>query len=353
MLGFTPIAGAPIASATPSLLSVAGTQTLGTVGQTAAISLAGVVTGAQTLGTVSQYTGTSYLAAGAQTLGSVANNNVVVRAVASISVSTASLEGVTNNGALKVATFVSGAQTLGAATQAADARVFWHLHGCGWISQAAGRAVDILLRHLPMGSAWITWRMPGKTAYRMILALADTYDRATSALCRLAEELDPRTTIDMIPEWETALGLPDTCLPSAATLAERRGLVILRLSHRRWTTASDWHQLAALFGLEIVITPGWWVQKPALYPNCYPKRYDLFPKLGRFRVYIDFKNVDFGGYDYGVDGRGPGYPVPYGMSQSNEMNAFMCLIDRIRPANVIVIWNERPSRYACVPESGI
>lgn len=204
--------------------------------------------------------------------------------------------------------------------------------------EPTGRAQETLERHLPGGIAWDAWRTVGKVAYRLMQALARPFDDASEALCRLALELSPYSTTELLPEWETALSLPDACLPPAETLEQRRARLVFRLSKRRWSTAQDWHDLAELFGLQIVITPGWHVQKPALYPASYPKRYDLFPKLGRFRVYINIIGFSAGGYDYGVVGRGPGYPIPYG-SLPDGYDRFRCIIERVRPANVVVIWN--------------
>ena len=215
---------------------------------------------------------------------------------------------------------------------------------CHWL-EPKGDAADTLARHFSLGHAWQAFRTPGKTARKLLEGYAEAYEDMTRALCRLAGEIDPRTTTDLIAEWEAALSLPDACLPSADTIEKRRERILFRLSKRRWTTAQDWHDLAALFGLEIRITPGWLVQKPALYAHQYPKRYDLFPKLGRFRVYIDVLNVDFGGYNYGEADRGPGYPVPYG-GGSAEYDLFKCMIERVKPANVVVIWDAVPVTVA-------
>lgn len=212
-----------------------------------------------------------------------------------------------------------------------------------------GTALTTLQKHLPTGLVWDAYRIAGKNAYKLWAAFAQAYDDMSEALCRLALELSPYTTEQMIGEWERAVGLPDACLPVATTIEERRGLVLFRLAKRRWTTAAEWIELAALFGLQIEITPGWYVQEPALYAFDYPKRYDVFPKLGRFRVYIDILNVDFGGYAYGVSAS-PGYPVPYGLP-STSASAFQCLIDRIRPANVVVIWNDNPLRNGCYAQT--
>lgn len=219
----------------------------------------------------------------------------------------------------------------------------------GWIGAERGKSLDALSGHLPTGIAWIAWRIPGKVAYRLCSALMRAYDDAWAYLYKLALELDPRTTEDLIEEWERAVGLPDACLPKTATLEGRRANVMFRLAKRRWTTAQDWIDLAALYGLRIEVTPGWLVQKPALYAAEYPKRYDIFPKLGRFRVYIDVFGLDIRGYAYGSATGGPGYGiagVPYGM-RIDGLDAFRCIIERVKPANVVVIWNANPLRNGC------
>jgi len=208
-----------------------------------------------------------------------------------------------------------------------------------WLSP--GAALGTLSAHLPLGWAWDAFRIAGKRAYRLLLGMSRGYDDMTAALARLATEIDPRTTTEMIGEWETAVSLPDACLPRAQTLAERRAWVLWRLKKKRWNTRQDWHDLAALFGLTIRITPGWLVQEPALYAAKYPKRYDRFPKLGRFRVYIDVMGQKWRGYPYD-DPLTPGssYPIAYGTG--GDASGFRCLIERVAPANILIIWNEFP-----------
>lgn len=204
--------------------------------------------------------------------------------------------------------------------------------------ESKGLGLQTLLRHLPQGRAWIAARTPGKYMYRLMQVIGDLYEDWIAAMCVMIQELDPRTTRQMINEWETAVGLPDPCLPVAETLEERRQWVMWRLDKRRYSTAEDWKYLASLFGLDIRITPGWAVQKPAVYPMVYPKRYDLFPKMGRFRVYINVQNLPNCGYDYGRDFRGAGYPIEYGCTRV-DYDQFKCLIERVAPANVAIIWD--------------
>lgn len=214
-----------------------------------------------------------------------------------------------------------------------------------------GQALANLQSHLPHGMWWDAYRTQGKRAYRLWKAFARAFDGMTAALCNLAKELSPFTTERMITEWEGAVGLPDPCLPRATTLDERRAWVLFRLAKRRWTTAEEWIELAALFGFQIAITPGWYVQRKSLFGDYtspfvsfeFPLTFDNFPRLGRFRVYIDVLNINFTGFEYGAEGvnQNVGFPVPFGDADP-RLDMLKCIFDRIRPANVVLIWNAFP-----------
>lgn len=200
----------------------------------------------------------------------------------------------------------------------------------------------VLQGHLPLGRAWGGFRIPGKLGERFLSALARVHQDAWQFLHRMSREIDYRTTTQLVTEWESSVGIPDACLPSGATIDERRAWIAFRLKKTRWNTYQDWQDLAELFGVSVKITPGWLIQEPSLYDIKYPMRYREFPKLGRFRIYIDQLDVEFGGYPY--DGRVDGYqyPIPY-TSAGGRMDAFRCFIERIAPANVLIIWNEFPA----------
>lgn len=195
-------------------------------------------------------------------------------------------------------------------------------------------ALETVQAHFPMGEFWNAVRMRGKILYRLLQAFSAAYEDMNKALCRLALELSPFTTTELISEWERAVGLPDPCFPSASDLAERRLWVQFRLTKRRWSTAQDWMDLATLFGLTLRITPGWRIQKPSVYPPCYPIRYINLPRLGRFHVFVDVVDgCGDGGYPYT-------YPMTYGYG--TRCDALRCIIERVKPANVVVIWNDTP-----------
>lgn len=63
----------------------------------------------------------------------------------------------------------------------------------------------------------------------LLLALADEFARFDDRMELLIEEIDPRTTTQLIAEWERVTGLPD-CAAIGPTLGARRSDVVHRLT---------------------------------------------------------------------------------------------------------------------------
>lgn len=211
-----------------------------------------------------------------------------------------------------------------------------------WLSPK-GLAHQTLLAHFPFGHAWLALVTVGKVMYGLARACARSYDDAWCALQSLARELDYRTTDQMLVEWETALSLPDRCLPASTSIDDRRRWVAFRLDKRRWNTLQDWYDLAAMYGLTVRITPGWVVQRPSLFSKIFPVPIRVFPKLGRFRVYIDVLGQEYGGFPYdGTSITEHKFPIPLGGAPA-YISQFRCMIERVAPANILIIWNEFPA----------
>jgi uncharacterized protein YmfQ (DUF2313 family) len=79
---------------------------------------------------------------------------------------------------------------------------------------------------LPQGQAWP--REPDSTLSRACDGLSQYWGFVDGRAADLLErESDPRQTIEILPEWEKAWGLPDPCFPSATTIAERQLMLVL------------------------------------------------------------------------------------------------------------------------------
>jgi uncharacterized protein YmfQ (DUF2313 family) len=83
-----------------------------------------------------------------------------------------------------------------------------------------------LLSLLPQGQAWP--RDPSSTLVGACDGLSQYWGYVDGRAGDLLErESDPRQTIELLADWEKAWGLPDPCLPSATTIAERQRMLVL------------------------------------------------------------------------------------------------------------------------------
>lgn len=73
---------------------------------------------------------------------------------------------------------------------------------------------------LPPGVAWT--RDPEALLTQLLRALADELARVDGSIHRLMDEADPRTTGQLLGDWEDTAGLPDPCVTEPQSTEERR-----------------------------------------------------------------------------------------------------------------------------------
>ncbi|MQX36807.1 YmfQ family protein [Roseospira navarrensis] len=111
----------------------------------------------------------------------------------------------------------------------------------------------VLAGLLPRGAAWR--RDPGSVLGRLLEALGAPLARADARADALVDEADPRTTWEMLADWERVCGLPDTCSRAAGTptLEERRAAVVQRLTARGGQSRAFFLGIAEALGYAITI----------------------------------------------------------------------------------------------------
>ena len=107
---------------------------------------------------------------------------------------------------------------------------------------------------LPRGQAWP--REPDSTLMRTIDGLAqswgDPVDRRAADLLEI--ESDPRTTHELLPDWERAWGLPDPCLPVPSTEEQRRIALVEKMTRMGGQSRQWYYQFSrAIVGTKIYI----------------------------------------------------------------------------------------------------
>jgi len=81
---------------------------------------------------------------------------------------------------------------------------------------------------LPGGLAW--GRQVGVVLTRLLSAWADEFARVDLRCADLIAEADPRTTHEMLADWERGAGLPDVCVTVEQTIEQRRAALVSKLT---------------------------------------------------------------------------------------------------------------------------
>ena len=106
---------------------------------------------------------------------------------------------------------------------------------------------------LPRGAIWP--RDPKTTLGKIVAGIGHFFMRFHNRACALLQtECFPGTAVELLPDWERALGLPDPCMPHTTTIALRQAACIARLAGGFNPTAANLIAYAALLGFVITIT---------------------------------------------------------------------------------------------------
>lgn len=104
---------------------------------------------------------------------------------------------------------------------------------------------------LPPGRAWS--READSVQMQALSCYAQTFRRNSDSAVALLNDGFPASTINLLPEWEATLGLPDPCAGIAPTLQARRAQVVARFASSGGQSASDFETYAAGLGYAIKV----------------------------------------------------------------------------------------------------
>ena len=105
---------------------------------------------------------------------------------------------------------------------------------------------------LPHGPAWP--RDSSATLTMLLQAMADELARIDGRTDQLLEEVDPRTTTELLADWERVAGLPDACVTDDQSTAQRRAALHARLTTLGGQSTAYFIALAASLGYTVTIT---------------------------------------------------------------------------------------------------
>jgi len=169
--------------------------------------------------------------------------------------------------------------------------------------------VDFLNHFLPNGEAFVAKYVEGTNLRSYQKAKSQEFKRFGDFIADLISEVLPSTSINLLNEWESYLGIPDNCIPLATTLQERRDNVILKLTSLAYQTEQHLIDLADAYGFTITfgLSTGFNYTLPFVLNN---NERSLFLISGNFSTNPDKAAV------------------------------FQCLIKSLIPANKTVVFQE-------------
>lgn len=105
---------------------------------------------------------------------------------------------------------------------------------------------------MPRGLAWP--RDPASVMGQVVAGLSPTWARHTARNNYLLVDAFPSTSVELLPQWEAALGLPDPCAGEAPTLQGRQQQVVARFTATGGQSAPYFIGYALALGYMVTIT---------------------------------------------------------------------------------------------------
>jgi uncharacterized protein YmfQ (DUF2313 family) len=204
---------------------------------------------------------------------------------------------------------------------------------------------------LPQGIAWP--REPESVLMRVMRGLAQIFGFVDARAADLLEtESDPRKTIELLPDWERAWGLPDPCYRQAQTIDQRHALLMLKMTLLGAQSREFFIWAAAWLGYEITITEfapfmcgvsqagdtrGMvsWNDKPGQHPDhMYEYRWYIGPPEMRFYWIVHIINAPLTWFRSAAGQAGVDPHLRIGYALDLE-----CLLNRWKPAHTLIVYD--------------
>lgn len=96
-------------------------------------------------------------------------------------------------------------------------------------------------------------RETGSTFALLVEALAAELARCDGRAAGLVEEADPRTTYELLADWERVCGLPGPCSHLYETVQERREAVVLAVTALGGASRAYFEEVAASLGVAATV----------------------------------------------------------------------------------------------------
>jgi uncharacterized protein YmfQ (DUF2313 family) len=141
---------------------------------------------------------------------------------------------------------------------------------------------DALLQQMPRGKAWP--RDPDAYLPKYVRGFAKRLADLELSADGLLLEMRPETTVQLLPEWETYLGLPE-CEVTEQSFERRRAAVVEKYHRKGGLQTWQIEQIAAALGFTVKVYEQW--PHNVLRDINYP----LYPASTRFVLRVDVYGI--------------------------------------------------------------
>jgi uncharacterized protein YmfQ (DUF2313 family) len=191
----------------------------------------------------------------------------------------------------------------------------------------AGAFADLL----PNGMAWP--RYEDSVLMKTIGGFGQIWgDVDRQAMDLLEREGDPRSTLDMLAEWERAFGLPDPCIGIPTTIEQRRILLVQRMTLLGGQSRQFFIDIAAMLGYAITI------EELSPIMGGVSRGGDYYWEAGapeiRYYWIVHIGGVPIWWFRGGVGEGGKDHHAEWAALLDLE-----CILQRYKPAHTVVIFN--------------
>ena len=213
-----------------------------------------------------------------------------------------------------------------------------------WVQRTAPDFAEVIANELPTGSAW-----PRDTDSELMAwcaGCAEVWgDVSARAAALLITESDPRATLEMLPDWERAFGLPDPCVAEPQSITDRHKALVTKMTSMGGQSRAFFIGVAAALGYQIRIRE----YSPWMFglsrcgdtrsiapedPTDIYQRWMVGPAENRFYWTVFVTGVKQRWFRFGSGQMGVDPMVRFGIATDLE-----CVIRRWKPAHTQVVFN--------------
>lgn len=119
-------------------------------------------------------------------------------------------------------------------------------------SFSASSYAEALKALLPRGRVWS--KEIGSVLSSVMSVLSPTYQRNGDRAAYLLVDAFPGQSVELLPEWESTLGLPDPCTGPLPTIQQRQAAILARWTSTGGQSVAYFEAVAAALGFPVTVT---------------------------------------------------------------------------------------------------